>query len=92
MCIAARGVAGCGIWFCYAASGNDIWAGGSGGSLFHSPDAGVTWSQVHPSAQQQTLSDDVTHIEIHSPTQVILLTSNNQSWSTMDGGKTWAKK
>ena len=77
---------------CYAVGGKDIWAGGKGGNLFHSVDGGITWSQVHPSAQQQTLSDDVTHIEIRSPSQVTLFTSNSQSWSTMDGGKTWAKK
>ena len=77
---------------CYAASGNDIWAGGSGGNLFHSANGGVTWSQVYPSAQQQTLSDDVTHIDIYSPSQVALFTSNHQSWSTADGGKTWEKQ
>jgi len=77
---------------CYAASGNELWAGGKGGDLFHSANGGVTWDQVHPSAQQQTLSDDVTRIEIRSAFEVTLFTSNNQSWSTMDGGKTWAKK
>ncbi len=77
---------------CYAAGGNDIWVGGKGGNLFHSTNGGVTWSQVHPSAQQQTLSDDVTHIDIHSPSQVAVVTSNNQSWSTTDGGITWEKK
>ena len=77
---------------CYAAGGNDIWAGGSGGNLFHSANGGVTWSQVYPSAQQQTLSDDVTHIDLSSPSQLVLSTGNHQSWSTADGGKTWEKK
>jgi hypothetical protein len=77
---------------CYAAGGNDVWAGGKGGNLFHSANGGVTWSQVYPSAQQQTLSGDVTHIDIYSPSQVSLFTSNNQSWSTTDGGETWEKK
>jgi Putative zinc-finger len=77
---------------CYAASGNDVWAGGEGGNLFHSANGGLTWSQVHPSAQQQTLSDDVTHIEIHSPSRVAVFTSNHQSWSTTDGGRSWQKK
>lgn len=77
---------------CYAAGGNDIWAGGKGGDLFHSANGGVTWNPVHPSAQEQTLSDDVTHIDIYSPSQIVLFTSGNQSWSTADGGKTWTKK
>ena len=77
---------------CYAAGGNELWAGGKGGDLFHSANGGVAWNQVHPSAQDQTLSADVTHIDLYSPSQIVLFTSNNQSWSTVDGGKTWAKK
>jgi hypothetical protein len=77
---------------CYAAGGNEVWAGGKGGDLFHSADGGVTWSQVHPSAQGQTLSDDVTHIDLNSPSQIVLSTSSNQSWSTADGGKIWVRK
>jgi Putative zinc-finger len=77
---------------CYAAGGNDLWAGGKAGDLFHSANGGLTWSQMHPLAQEQTLSGDVTHIDIYGPSQVVLFTSNNQSWSTADGGKTWAKK
>ncbi|HEX9111019.1 MAG TPA: hypothetical protein VF845_06035 [Terriglobales bacterium] len=77
---------------CYAAGGNDIWAGGKAGDLFHSANGGLTWNQVHPSAQDQTLSDDVTHIDIYGPAQIALFTGNNQSWNTTDGGKTWAKK
>jgi Putative zinc-finger len=77
---------------CYAAGGNDIWVGGKAGELFHSANGGLTWSQVHPSAQEQTLSDDVTRIDIYSSSQIALFTSNNQSWNTADSGKTWEKK
>jgi len=77
---------------CYAARGNELWAGGKGGDLFHSANGGVTWNQLHPSVQGQTLSDDITHIEIYNPSQIVLSTSSNQSWSTADGGKTWVKK
>jgi hypothetical protein len=77
---------------CYAASGNEIWVGGKKGDLFHSANSGATWNQVHPSAQEYVLSDDVTHIDLYSPTRIVLTTGNNQSWSTADGGKTWEKK
>jgi hypothetical protein len=77
---------------CYAAGGNDIWAGGKAGDLFHSANGGLTWNRVHPSAQDHTLSDDVTHIDIYGPAQIALFTGKNQSWSTTDGGKTWLKK
>jgi putative zinc finger protein len=76
----------------YATSGNDIWAGGKAGDLFYSANAGVTWSQMHPAAQQQVLADDVTHIDIDGPSNVTLFTSNDQSWHTADGGKTWEKR
>ena len=79
-------------FLCYAAGGNEIWVGGKGGDLFHSANGGVTWNQVHPSAQEQTLVDDVTHIDVYSPTVIVLFTSNHQSWSTADGGKSWQKK
>ncbi len=75
-----------------AASGIDVWAGGKNGDLFHSADLGATWTQVRPSLAGQTLADDVTHIEVHSPTQVVLTTSKNEAWSTTDGGKTWTRK
>jgi len=77
---------------CYAAGASDIWAGGKAGDLFHSANGGLTWSQVHPSAQEQTLSDDVTHIDIYGPSQIALVTGKNQSWKTADGGTTWEKK
>jgi hypothetical protein len=76
----------------YAAGGNEIWAGGKAGDLFHSANGGLTWSQVHPLAQSQSLSEDVTQITIYSPSRIVLLTSNNQMWSTTDGGKSWEKK
>ena len=77
---------------CYAAGGNDVWVGGKGGGLFHSANGGATWNQVHPSAQEQTLFDDVTHIDIYSPIRIVLITGKNQSWSTADGARTWEKK
>jgi hypothetical protein len=77
---------------CVAAAGTDVWTGGKEGDLFHSADSGATWNQVHPSIDGQTLADDVTHIVVHSSTQVVVSTSKNEFWITADGGKTWAKK
>lgn len=77
---------------CVAAAGVEVWAGGKKGDLFHSADSGATWNQVHPSLPGQVLTDDITHIDVYSSTQIVLSTSKNESWSTSDGGKTWAKK
>ena len=35
---------------------------------------------------------DVVAIEIRSPSEVAISTSNNESWSSTDGGKTWNRK
>ncbi len=81
---------------CYASHDADVWTGGQAGTLFHSVDSGVTWLQVQPSSKGQALSSDVTRIDIRDnvrgATEIVVSTSNNESWSSADGGKTWEKK
>jgi Putative zinc-finger len=77
---------------CSASHDTDVWAGGQAGTLFHSTNGGVTWTQVHPSIKDQQLSSDVTHIDLRSSTQLLVSTSNNEVWITLDGGTTWGKK
>ena len=77
---------------CYASRGEDVWAGGQAGTLFHSADSGITWTQVQPSIKTQQLSSDVTHIDVRGPAEIVVSTSNNEIWSSADGGKTWEKK
>jgi hypothetical protein len=89
---------------CYATHGMDVWAGGAAGTLFHSADGGTTWLQVQPSFEARQLSADVTHIDLPNNalpndtqsygvrrSQIAFSTSNNEVWSSMDGGKTWTK-
>ena len=90
---------------CYASHDADVWTGGHAGTLFHSANSGVTWVQVQPSIKARQLSSDITHIELRNnqlrdglhddvrgPAEILLSTSNNEIWSSADGGKTWAKK
>lgn len=81
---------------CYASHEADMWAGGQAGTLFHSVDSGVTWLQVQPSSKGQSLSSDVTRIDIRNavrgPSEIVVSTNNNEIWSSADGGKTWQKK
>jgi hypothetical protein len=81
---------------CYASHNADVWTGGQAGTLFHSVDSGVTWLQVQPSSKGQALGSDVTRIDlrdnVRGGTEVVVSTSNNESWSSADGGKTWEKK
>lgn len=67
------------------ARGNDVWAGGSHASLIHSRDGGQTWDMVK-------LGDNAsgTIVSIIAGTMSVQVkTSDNQTWSTADGGKTW---
>ena len=82
---------------CYAAHDEDVWTGGQAGTLFHSVDGGITWVRVQPSVKGQQLSSDVTHISVshidgRGPTEVVVSTSNNDFWSSADGGTTWERK
>ncbi len=82
---------------CYASLGDDVWAGGQAGTLFHSADNGMTWAQVQPSFQGQRLSSDITHVDVTqmdvgSSARIVVSTSDNQIWSSADGGKTWNKE
>jgi len=76
----------------FGARGGDVWAGGQGGTLFHSTDSGSTWTMVQPSTKSQSLSSDIVAIEVRSPAEIVLSTGNNESWTTVDAGKTWDKK
>jgi len=85
---------------CYTSQGENVWAGGQAGTLFHSANGGVTWVQVQPSVKAQQLSSDITHIDVRGdihgdvpgPSEIVLSTSNNEIWNSADGGKTWEKK
>jgi hypothetical protein len=76
----------------FGARGSDVWAGGQTGTLFHSTDSGITWTMVQPSTKSGSLSSDIVTIEIHSAAEIVLSTSTNESWTTVDAGKTWEKK
>ncbi|MGZ7092738.1 MAG: YCF48-related protein [Candidatus Angelobacter sp.] len=67
------------------ARGNDVWAGGSHASMIHSRDGGLTWETVK-------LGDNAsgTIVSIIAGTMSVQVkTSDNQTWSSADGGKTW---
>ncbi len=69
------------------ARGNDVWAGGSHASLIHSHDGGQTWETIK-------LGDDASGsiVSIIAGTMSVQVkTSDNQTWSSADGGKTWTQ-
>jgi hypothetical protein len=67
------------------ARGNDVWAGGSHASLIHSRDGGQSWETIK-------LGDNAsgTIVSIIAGTMSVQVkTSDNQSWASTDGGKSW---
>jgi Photosynthesis system II assembly factor YCF48/Putative zinc-finger len=84
-------VAGLTSFRALAASGKDIWVGGSKGALYHSADAGQSWSQVRPLAAGQALTDDIIGVEFPDPLHGNLTTAGKETWTTEDGGQSWVK-
>jgi hypothetical protein len=74
------------------AIGAEVWAGGSGGALYHSLDAGNHWARVIPSSADTTLTDDIVSLEFPDAQHGKITTSTAESWTTSDGGKTWQKQ
>lgn len=75
-----------------AASGKDIWVGGTKGALYHSTDAGNSWIPVQPMAAGQALADDIIGVEFPDSLHGQLTTSGKETWTTEDGGQTWHKQ
>lgn len=75
-----------------AANGPDVWAGASGGLLYHSPDAGAHWTRVVPSASGASLTGDILTVEFIDSQHGRVTTSAPQVWTTADGGQSWQKQ
>jgi hypothetical protein len=72
-----------------AAIGSEVWAGGSGATLYHSGDSGAHWTRVLPSSAAVAVTGDITGIEFSDPQHGRITTSAGEFWITGDGGQTW---
>jgi hypothetical protein len=75
-----------------AAMGDDVWAGGNGGALFHSADRGEHWSKVSLAANSKVEADAIVSIHFEDPQHGVVTTDNGTRWATTDGGLTWLKQ
>lgn len=71
-----------------ATVGNNVWAGGSQGALFHSSDGGKHWDRVGLAGEQGA----VTSIHFSTAQQGSLTSDSGATWTTSDGGQTWSKQ
>ncbi|HEY6769725.1 MAG TPA: hypothetical protein VI386_33705 [Candidatus Sulfotelmatobacter sp.] len=75
-----------------AASGSEIWAGASGGLLYHSVDGGNLWTTSIPSQGDILLSGDIVSVQFSDALHGRVATSTSEVWTTADGGLHWGKQ
>src|SRR5579864_6609736 len=80
------------IFRAVAATGADVWAGGSGGALYHSLDAGNHWIHVTPTSSGAALAGDIVSLEFPDTQHGKVFTSTGDVWTTSDAGQTWQKQ
>jgi hypothetical protein len=71
---------------------SDVWAGGSGGALYHTVDGGNRWARVLPSQAGILLAGDIIAIQFSEPRSGTVTTSTAEVWTTVDAGQTWHKQ
>jgi hypothetical protein len=75
-----------------ATLGNDVWAGGAGGALFHSIDGGATWTRTNISSAGNIVTEYITTILLHDPQHLTVITAFGSQWVSEDGGQNWQKQ
>jgi len=75
-----------------AASGDDVWAGGSSGALFHSPDGGSLWVEITVAGENSRLTGAIVSIEARDPAQLKITTSSRERWISNDRGRHWTRE
>jgi photosystem II stability/assembly factor-like uncharacterized protein len=67
------------------AKGAEVWAGGRHAAVLHSADRGANWEKI---SLGETASGTVLTIDVNGDS-VVVKTSANQTWTSLDGGKSW---
>jgi Photosynthesis system II assembly factor YCF48 len=74
-----------------SANAFDVWAGGSGGALYHSVDGGKQWTRVFPTVNSVVLTGDIVSIQFSDSEHGTLTTSVAETWTTTDAGHSWQR-
>jgi photosystem II stability/assembly factor-like uncharacterized protein len=74
------------------ALGNEVWAGGVGGALFHSSDGGAKWSRVALIADDNIIKDDIAAIQMRDAQHLTVTSASGAQWATPDAGQHWQKQ
>ena len=71
--------------------GPEVWAGGTHGALFHSPDGGAHWEQITVAGDGAKLSGTIVNIDARGANLITITTSSGDKWSSSDGGRQWKR-
>ncbi|HVP54775.1 MAG TPA: YCF48-related protein [Candidatus Eisenbacteria bacterium] len=72
-----------------AVIGENVWAGGKGGALFHSGDGGQEWKAVALNTPSGGETGTIVAIRFADPQHGLVVTDDGKRWTTSDGGTTW---
>jgi hypothetical protein len=72
-----------------AVIGNDVWAGGAAGALFHSSDGGQEWKAVSLGGAEV---GTILSIRFDDGKHGMVVTDAGKRWTTSDGGTTWTSQ
>jgi Putative zinc-finger len=72
--------------------GNSVWAGGSGGALFHSSDSGQSWSKEPLASPAGVETSTIISIHFSDALHGVVTTDRGSRWSTSDGGASWTRE
>jgi hypothetical protein len=71
--------------------GNNVWAGGNNGMLFHSGDGGVHWNKVFVASASGGEMPAIVSIRFDDAQHGVVIADTGAKYSTADGGGTWTQ-
>jgi photosystem II stability/assembly factor-like uncharacterized protein len=74
------------------ASEGDVWAGGSGGALYHSSDGGANWQRIYLEPGGSAVAQAIVGIRIHDLQHLAVTTASGEQWVSEDGGQHWQRE
>jgi Photosynthesis system II assembly factor YCF48/Putative zinc-finger len=72
--------------------GNDVWAGGNDGMLFHSGDEGLHWNRLSIPSASGAETVTIVSIRFDDAQHGVVVADTGASYGTTDGGATWTKQ
>jgi photosystem II stability/assembly factor-like uncharacterized protein len=69
-----------------------VWAGGSGPELFHSADGGDNWDTIKVKTADSEFNGTMQTIRASDAQHLAIVADDGSTWTTADGGQTWAKQ